>query len=270
MALKSGLAAVIALALATSAAAVSAGVVISQDVVVSNNTAEPTTNHQTVMIQGHKQAVITSKREFLTDLDAGTTSVINTDTRRYFEVPVGMSAARMVWEGAFIQLKNTGATDKVAGYACQDNAGSAIIARQNLKLTKCVASDAPGAGEFVEFQKAQAAMLKRSPTAPKLEILDGIPLSSSITRTTMPFVPPPGFPPDQAARLNAGLARYKPIISVTTVSKIEVKDLAADVFAVPAGYIKGASRDLTPHLIQGKNPAPPGAGSSSPASPPQH
>ncbi|MGC1396933.1 hypothetical protein, partial [Candidatus Binatus sp.] len=125
----------------------------------------------------------------------------------------------------------------------------------------------------VEFQKAQAARLKRSPATPEVQIPDGIPLSSGITRTTMPFVPPSGFPPEQAARINAGLARYKPVTNITTVTKIELKDLAADVFAVPAGYTKGGSRDQPPHLIKApaKNPSAPGSADSvAPAAPQQH
>ncbi len=273
MSLKSGLAAAFALALATGAATASAGVVISQDVVVSDNTGAPRTDHQTVMIQGHKQAVIEGNREFLSDLDAGTTTVINTDTRRYFAVPAGMLSVRLTWQGSFIELKKTAISEKVAGYACDDYAGSAVVARQNLMVTKCVAHDAPGAREFVEFQKAQAARLKRSPATPEVQIPDGIPLSSGITRTTMPFVPPRGFPPEQAARSNAGLARYKPVTNITTVTKIELKDLAADVFAVPAGYTKGGSRDQPPHLIKApaKNPSAPGSADSvAPAAPQQH
>ena len=240
--MKSTVAAATAIVLAIAATTASAGVVISQEVV--DQTGAHKTN-ETVMVQGHKQKVISGDQETITDLDAGTMYITNTKTKEFVQPkfpPAGLFAVKMIWQGSTTELKKTGGTHKVAGYACQDYTGSSVLGRHRLNLTKCVASDAPGAKEFVEYEKALADKVKGTPLAPKGQIPDGIPVSSSMTWTQLPFVPPRGFPPEQAAKLNEGLAKYKPITSNVTVSKIEVKDLPAGTFVVPADYTKGEER----------------------------
>jgi len=272
--MKSTVAAATALVLAIAATTASAGVVIFQEVV--NQTGASKTD-ETVMVQGHRQKVISGDQETITDLDAGTMYVTNPKAKQFVQPkfpPAGLFAMKMVWEGSTTELKKTGGTHKVAGYACQDYTGSAVLGRHRLNLTKCVASDAPGAKEFVEYQKALATKLKGTPLAPKGEIPDGIPVSSSITWAQLPFVPPRGFPPAQAARINADLAKYKPVTTNTTVSKIEVKDIPAGTFVVPADYTKGAE-PMTPQLmkIPGAHRIPPSAapaGQVTPAAPAAH
>jgi hypothetical protein len=271
--MKSTVAATTALALALAATTASAGVVISQKLV--NQTGAHKTN-QTVMVQGHKQKIITGDQEIVTDLDAGMMYFIRPKTKQFFEAkfpPTGMLAMKMIWEGSTVELKKTDSTRKVAGYACQDYTGSASISRHNLDVTKCVASDAPGAKEFVEFQKAMAQKLEGTTAAPKGEIPDGIPVSSTTTSAPLPFTPPRGFPPEQAARLNAAIAKYKPATSHITVSKIEVKDIPADTFVVSAGYTKGeAQEQLPPQLmsIPRRHPATPGTAPAAPTAPAPH
>jgi hypothetical protein len=64
----------------------------------------------------------------------------------------------------------------------------------------------------------------------------------------------------------------KPVTFNTTVSKIEVKDLPAETFAVPAGYTKGETQPITPHLLKkpGQSPASPGAAAAPAPAPAPH
>jgi len=237
--MKSGFTAATALAIAIAATTASAGVVISQQ--VSFNQAGERKTDQTVMVQGHKQKIIAGDRESITDLDAGKTYILAAKSKTFIEIPfppTGMFAMAMVVQGSTVELKKSGGTHQVAGYACQDYTGAALIGRSNLDVTQCVARDVPGTREFVEFQKAMADKLKGKPLARKGEIPDGIPVSSTVTRTVAPFTPPPGFSPERAAKIKAMMAKYKPVTINTTVSKIEVKDLPADTFVVPAIYRK--------------------------------
>jgi hypothetical protein len=268
--MKSGFTAATALVVALAAGTASAGVVISQEIV--NQTGAQKTD-QTVMVQGHKQKVITGdNEEMITDLDAGAIYLIQPKTKRFFQgkfPPAGAFAMRMIWGGSSIELKKTGATHEVAGYACNDYTGSAAFAHHVLSVTKCVAIGAPGAREFVEFQKAMADKLKGTALVAKSEIPDGIPVSSSLTTAQAPWTPPRVIPPAQARKLQEAMAKYKPITNQTTVSKIEVKDIPAEAFVPPAGYTKGLSPDVLPRLqvMQMKHPGSPAAAPTPAAAP---
>jgi len=211
--MKSAFTAVTALALAIAATTASAGVVISQELARSNQPVGSKSD-QTVMVQGHKQKVITGDdEEIITDLDAGAIYIIMPKTKQFFQgkfPPTGPFAMKIIWGGSTVELKKSGGTDKVAGYACNDYTGSASFARHVLTVTKCVASDAPGAKDFVEFQKAMADKLKGTRLMAKSEIPDGIPVSSSLTTAQAPWTPPPGLPPEHVKKLQQAMARYKP------------------------------------------------------------
>ncbi len=263
-------AAVIALALAATTA--SAGVVISEKVDLDRQGVKSKTK-QTVMIQGHKKKVITDEDETVTDLDAGTMYIIKPKYKEFFKIalpPTGVYAMKMVWEGASVGLnKAAAASHKVAGYTCQDYTGSKHITRFDLSVIKCVASDAPGAKEFVEFQKAQAAKFKGTILAPKDgEIPDGIPVASITKQVATPWNPPPNVPPQVVANIKASIASFKPIVRGTSVTKIEVKDLPADTFAVPSGYSKGVVEAQLPQVqIKQKEKMSAGGVPTAPAAP---
>ena len=261
--MKFALTAATVMALAMAATSAPAGVVISQETV--NQTGAQKTD-QTVMIQGHKRKVISGdEEELITDLDAGAIYIIKPKNKQYYEgkfPPTGAYTMKLFWDGTFVGVDKASGTDKVAGYACQNYTGSVTAARHILTMTKCVASDAPGAKEYVEFQKAMADKLKGTRLAPKGETPDGIPVSSIRTIAPVPYTPPPSLPPAAAKKLMEAMVKgNKTVTFNTTVSKIEVKDLPAETFAVPAGYTKGETQPITPHLLKkpGQSPASPGA-----------
>ena len=251
--MKSSVAAAIALVLALAATTTSAGVVISQKVVVTDQSGEHKTE-QTVMVQGTKQKVITGDSEILTDLDAGKVYFIRPKNKQFVEVgfpPTGMFARIMARQGISVGFKKGDATHKVAGYTCQEYTGAAPVGLNTLNMTECVASDAPGAKEVSEFHKAMVEKLKGTALAPNGEVPEGVSVISSSTLTQPPFVPPPGMSAEQAKQMEELLAKQKPTVSKTTVSKIEVKALPADTFIVPANYTKREVQ-FSPMSIPGK------------------
>jgi hypothetical protein len=220
-----------------------AGVVISQDVAVTNQAGEKK-SQQTVMVQGNKQKVITPERVFITDLDTGKLYVLAVAKKTYAQLeipPKGTPGTALASDGLFLQYEKGSGTGKQGKYDCQDYAGAQTVGRLKLEATECVASAAPGAQEFVAFRRALAEQLKKSPLASKGETPDGIPMSSTLTTTFVPFRIPGGFSPDMAAKTKAAEASNKPSIRKTKVTKIEVKDLPAATFVVPADFSqKGA------------------------------
>jgi hypothetical protein len=271
--MKSTVAASTALVLALAATTASAGVVVAQHLVIHNQAGDKESD-QTVMVQGHKRRVITGDIETIVDLDAGKMYFVRPREKQFVQVqfpPGGMFARMMMRQGMSIGFTKTGATHKVAGYDCQEYSGSAQVAYSNINMTECVASGAPGAREFVEFQKAMVEKLKGTPLEPKGEIPDGVPVSSSVTTAQKPYTPPPQMPPEAAKRMLDALAKSnKPTTSTTTVTKIEVKDIAADAFVVPKDYNERQMQVSVPPQLRMHPPAPgssanPGAPATAPA-----
>jgi hypothetical protein len=259
--MKYTVAATAAIVLALAATTASAGVVISQDVVVSNQAGERKFQ-QTVMLQGNKQKVITPERAFITDLDAGKIIILLTSAKKSGEVPfppTGVVATVMSRQGLFIGFEKGSGTDKVAGYDCQNYAGVEHKGHLDLKVNECVASAAAGAREYVGFKKTMAEKIKNTQMASTGDIPDGIPVSSTVTASLIPFPIPSGFTPEQAAKVKEENAKVKPEITTMTVTKIEVKDLPADTFTVPADYAKPAMPEIPPRKANAAPAATPAA-----------
>jgi hypothetical protein len=237
--MKSKVAAAIAIAFALAATTASAGVVISQERVVSNQ-GKVSKSEQTVMVQGNKRKVVTPERTVITDLDAGKVYFLNPKSKKYAQSPFppkGLPAAIMVQEGLSFGFEKGAATHKVAGYECQDYSGSIPFAFTKLDTTQCVASDAPGAKEYTDFLKAIGEKIKGTRLAPKGGVIpDGVPVLITTSAEPHTFNPRRGVPPEQVKRIQDELAKHPPAVFTTTASKIEVKDLPADTFVVPADY----------------------------------
>ena len=239
--MRSTVAATIALILALAATTASAGVVISQDVVVTDNLGQQHKSEQTVMLQGNKQKEVAADRVIITDLDAGKVFVLIAANKTFGEVelpPVSRVAVLLARRDPYVDYKKSAGTDKVAGYDCQNYAGTTNVGRIKIDVTECVASAAAGAKEYAGFRKTLAEKLKNSPLETKGEIPDGIPVSSTVTSSFIPFPIPRGYPPEQAKKIAEADAKAKPEVKSIKVRKIEVKNLPPDTFMVPADYKK--------------------------------
>lgn len=232
-------AAALVLAIAIAATTASAGVVISEDVVISDNAGREHRSERTVMLQGNKEKVVTPDRVIITDLDAGKMYVLAPALKRAAQIalpPTGRIATILARLGMFVGYQKSSGGGKVAGYECQNYAGGETTGRTKLEATQCVASAAAGAAEYVAFRKGLADKLKGSTLAIKGDIPDGIPVSSTLSISFIPFPIPKDFPPEQAAKIKESNAKAKPLITSAKVTKIQVKDLPADTFVVPADY----------------------------------
>jgi hypothetical protein len=264
--MKFSITAAIAAALAIAATTASAGVVITQKLNIKNQEGAKKFE-RTVMVQGHKQKVITGDHQVITDLDAGKIYIIKPSTKEFIQAPFPpqrMIINTTVPEGIAVGFKKAGtAPRKLNGYKCQDYNGGSTVAHLRVGIIECVASDAPGAKEFTEYQRAVADKLKGTLLAQVGEVPDGIPVSSIINLTGTAEAMTGGISPEQLAKLQADLDK-KPTITAMNVSKIEAKDLPAAEFVVPADF---TNREI-PKPQLGKVPVP--GAPAAPAPPKPH
>ncbi len=252
-----------------------AGVVLEEEEAVAGPPGQPGITHKrTVMVQGHREKMVTDERTVIIDLDKGTMTVMIPRTKTYFEsaFPPSGASNQMIRQfmGQNFDYKKTGGGKTIAGYKCEEYANTSKTANGEFSTTACYSKDAPGASDYAAFQKAAALKLAGG-SADSSGIPEGVPLATHSSRKITSFSMP-GMSPEQAARLNAMIAKRPPVISDSTVTKITSQNLAADTFAVPADYTKREMPSRPPGHPMGGGPMmhPPGGGMSpmSPSSPP--
>jgi hypothetical protein len=250
-------AAAIAMFVAVAATTASPGVVITEK--VDSNTPTPHKGEQTMMIQGNRRKVITKDRIIITDLDGSMLWALDPAKKAGANIdlpPKGVLLTIMSKEGMSVELKKAAGTHKVAGYDCQDYEGTQRLGRYDLKVTECVASAAPGAKEYVAFTKAMNAKFKGTPIENKGEVPDGLPVSSTVSASLIPFPIPKNFPPDLTAKVKESNAKVKPEFTQTTITKVEVKNIPEGEFVVPAEYLKPKTKPVFKSGVPG-GPNPP-------------
>ncbi len=216
-----------------------AGVVIEQDQTVTSG--DRTRNqHQTVMVQGNKQKLITPTHEVITDLDKGKMYVTDPGAKTYIQMdfpPTGNMAKIMAANGQnALNLTAAGTSRTVLKYKCDDYKGQGKVMSGDYTITECFSTKAPGAAEFTAFEKKMRASFKGTPMASMAsEMPDGIPMASDSTMK-MGTITLPGLPPDQRAKIEAAMANRPPIQNKTVVTKITAQKLAASTFEVPSDY----------------------------------
>jgi len=152
--------------------------------------------------------------------------------------PTGSMAHMLARTASMVDFKKAATTRTVAGYSCDDYTGSASSMGGSFTITECFSKGAPGAKEFSTFQKNMAEKLKGTAMAPPSQIPEGLPLASNSEMKPGAFTPPAGMKPEQVEKIRKMLASHAAITMKTTVSKVEVKSLPADAFAVPADFTK--------------------------------
>jgi Domain of unknown function (DUF4412) len=232
------------------AAAGWAGVVIDEQVTTSQPSGPAVTNTRELMVQGHKEKMVSERNIFVIDLDKGTMMLVDPDRKIYAQMPFP-PPMRASASGNELNLnfKKTGKRSNVAGYACTEYAGAGHNGFADVTTSGCFSTSAPGADEFSEFTKAMAARLKNA-NAMAGTMPQGIPLTMDSTRKISGNLVVPGVPPEQAARIKELMSKQPPQTTKTTVVKIATRSFPSDTFDAPAGYERS-----TP-MVPGARPAP--------------
>jgi hypothetical protein len=237
--MKFTVAAATAMAFAIAASTASAGVVITENVSIKT-TSRVRKFVRTVMVQGHKEKIIDNNLQIVVDLDAGKTLAINTKNKKYGEdqfPPAGLLAMELNTRGFWIGVKKTPEVHKQLGYTCNNYIGSSTISHTDVGIIECVASAAPGAKEFTEFQRLMAQKVKGTPFELKGEVADGIPVSAITNMRIIVYAMTGGTTPEQIAKAQAVNDKHA-IVTTAGATKIEVKDIPASEFTVPADFGK--------------------------------
>ena len=217
------------LALAMLSGVARAGVVVEEQQVTDRGAGAPAITHKIiVMVQGNKQKSVIDdgQQSLVTDLDAGTRTMIYSARKSYIEMPFPPKGMPAMPNQAGLTFKKTGTQQKLAGYACDDYAGSGTINGNQLTVDGCFSTSAPGAKNFTTFQKTMSDKVKGTPMALMSAAPDGIPLKID---TTMKMTAMPQ------------MAGRPPMVTHMTVSKVTEKDLTADTFSAPKDYTKQQS-----------------------------
>jgi len=224
--------------------AAAAGVVLTEtETMVSgqpNGQPPQKPRQQTMTIEGDKQkTVIDGGRTIITDLNKGTTLVINPAQKNYFERPFPPAGPMGAPAGGMhaSPFTKTGKSRTLAGYKCEDYNGAGKFAMGDFTVVSCVSTAAPGAAEFSTFQKAMTEKLKNTPFAMPANLPDGIPLEQDTT-TKMNIMNMPNLPPQAAEQLKKQFANRPPMVTKIEVTKVESRSIPASEFEVPAGYTK--------------------------------
>lgn len=217
-----------------------AGVVIDEQVTTTQGSSPAETHTRQLIVQGHKEKMISDRNVFVIDLDKGTMMLIDPNQKAYAEMPFpphGMSSNPA--QQLDLNFKKTGKSSKVLDYGCEEYSGAGKTAMASVATSGCFSTSAPGAAEFTAFTQAMGAKLK-SANAMAGKMPGGIPLTMDSTRTVNAGFTMPGLTPDQAAKLKEAIAKRGPQSTRTMVTKIATRDLPADTFAAPAGYERRA------------------------------
>lgn len=236
-----------------------AGVVLDEQVTTSQSNGHAVTRTRELMVQGHKEKMISERNAFVIDLDKGTMMLIDPDQKAYAEMPFPPPQMLMNPGQQFdLNFQKTGKASKVLGYACEEYTGGGKTAMTEISTSGCFSTSAPGAAEFSEFTQAMGLKLKNS-RAMAGKMPSGIPLTMASTRKLNAGFSIPGMTSDQAARL-AQMAKQGPQTTKTVVTKIATRDLPTDTFTPPAGYER-----RTVSRAPGAPPTGAGAGAPPPA-----
>ncbi|HVN88522.1 MAG TPA: DUF4412 domain-containing protein [Candidatus Binataceae bacterium] len=202
-----------------------AGVVVEEQQVTDRGAGAPINHKITVYVQGNKQkSVIDDGQQWLiTDLDAGTRTVVYTARKSYMDMPFPPKGMPNSPNQTGLTFKKTGAHEKLIGYECDDYTGTGKLPSGDITVNGCFSTSAPGASNFTTFQKTMSDKVKGTPMALMSTAPEGIPLK---IETTMKMSAMPQ------------MANRPPIVTKMTVSKVTEENLSVDTFTPPKDYTK--------------------------------
>jgi hypothetical protein len=228
-----------------------AGVVVEEQQVSDRGGGSPITHKIVVMVQGDKQKSVIDdvKQSLIIDLDKGTRMMISDARKMYVEVPFPSNETpRPGLNPQPLTFKKTGVTQTIAGYSCEEYTGTGTMNGNEVTITGCFSTSAPGAAAFTNFQKAMNDRVKGTPMALMSDAPAGVPLKIDTTMK-MTHKAMPGMTPQQIEEMNKRLASRPPAVIHMTVTKVTEQDLPADTFIPPAGYAKQQMPMMAPGMM---------------------
>lgn len=242
--------------LTMSAAAANAGVILEQEILINGQMAGANSK-RTVMIEGHKQKVTTSRNSVITDLDRGLVIVLVPARKIYVEMPfppTEPSGKTMQDAEVKASYKKTDKQKTLNGYKCDEYVGSGRMMMADFTVTGCFSKDAPGAADYTAYDKALEAKLNGTSTATPGSRPEGVPMViERATRIRLASIP--DLTPEQAK----AMADQPPHMTNTRTTSVKSATLPADTFTVPAGYTKSEPRKGRPPGAPMGTPGKPGA-----------
>lgn len=245
----------------------SAGVVLSEQEVVTRPELKSITHQHTVSIDGNKEKIDEAGvHQILVDLDANKSFIIHPGSKDYFDLqfplpgdPLGDVVLERVIPPT-LDYKKTGKSRTLIGYKCDDYTASGDMEGLRYWVSACYSTEAPGAKDYSAFVRQAVAKLGHLPVARHTgSIPDGIPLEMRIetanyapAATPAPNASAPAPSPAKAAlaakaskrpKKGAQAPKASPSVAASdmavdeiTVTKVEAKSIPADELAIPAGF----------------------------------
>jgi hypothetical protein len=212
-----------------------AGVIIVQESTNPDGKGGTTKVTQTVTIEGNHQKTADGKHVTIMDVDTGTMVILDPDKKTATEMSLKSGPAASMMQGMYSSMmasfKPTGGHKKIAGYSCDEYAGSSQmdmgVMKSDYSFTSCFSKDAPGAAEVEAYKKLIAGMGSAKSGGGSMP--EGVIL---VQEMTMKMAAAPGMPPEAAK----AMASQGPQVSRTEVKSIKTATVEAGAFAIPADY----------------------------------
>jgi uncharacterized protein DUF4412 len=241
-----------------------AGVVITEQETIAGGI-QAQAGERTLMVEDNKEKVVTAQNTFIIDLDKNVMYVLDPKEKSYSELPFPPQGvvAKLVGGPALhtMNFAKNGKSRDVAGYKCEEYAGSGKYMMAEFSIVSCVSNKAPGAAEYSAFQKAMIAKLKSAAVEMPSKYPDGVPLAEDINaKIVISGADAARLPPDVVEQLKKELAGRPPMVTKTELKQISLKKLGAETFRPPAGFTKAEQPPpgAAPggHSHDGEPPAP--------------
>jgi hypothetical protein len=209
-----------------------AGVVIDQQITMSDAQGSSKTVTHTTMIEGNRMKSFSPESTTIMDLDKGTIVRLDAQTKTATEIPLKTFGSFLAL-GLTGQFKPTGTKKTIAGYSCEEYTHRFSSKSGDVSSTTCISKSAPGAAEASAFYHHMVQKVASGAASKSLP--EGISLADEATVKMKP-IDIPNLPPDVAKKVAEAQAKQAPRTTKSIVTSIKKETVVAGAFDVPSGY----------------------------------
>jgi hypothetical protein len=213
-----------------------AGVVMAETSTASGPNGETYSQEKTVYVQGNKQKVERKGVVTITDLDKSVIYIIDESDRVYTEMPLTALGPAQLGDvqSEAIKLNKTGQTRMIANHPCNEYRVIEGNKLEQVSISACVSTTAPGAKEISEFDRKMVALVSGRKAERAAD--NDRPTLMLEKQSVLSFRVP------DTSRTNA--YHMASLLAETRISKIQLKPLSRQTFEPPKGYGKLLNRRL--------------------------